>query len=368
MNSQTIPNAAPRKFVLTHRAVVLFVLTVTCLNAGWTTWLYRLHVREYKIVRQTSITEQKERLQQEQMERAQAADSVLAIGAQNEAIAQARHLTNSLETLAHLLAQVRSALSELRTNEVGMRIARNRDWLTAARRIYSFDLTNLPDGGEVDRRLSEARRIELVLLDSLGTSYCPDEKLSARISNDLSWCEIAHSNMSRMQMLASTLAREAVIMPRTLTNAGSSSLTLQKALDEADIREARDQMLRAATNEETRVAQPTSSANTAPPLASLQQERPLAAMQSPVSTSISVDQYRTLPATAGYSARSFSPAVPYTAPMNYPVTVASLPQPIFQPQFVTYRQLYITQPQIYLRPRRTFSFPGGPFNLIQFTR
>jgi hypothetical protein len=328
----------------------------------------------------------------ESQSRTEAASAAVAFAIQNDALRQVRKLINSLESLLTQITSLGNGFADLKTNDTGRAVAQNRDLVAAMHHLYEKDMQTLASSGEIAARLTDVRRLEVVLVESLGSRDKPESAFIAQITNGMAWATIQATNAHRIQLMLKTLTREAKIA--AVPGASQpQDMTLENAMEEFELERALAELKHLVAG--LAVAKPASSSNltlkpetSASVLPSLDNRTP-ASEYSWVSSHRWVDGIgvrRNTPSNQTSAASTmtyhYPPGTINAAQINYqsqkqlqlycPPELFNPSQAYYQtcsqPQLLNFPQAYYqtySQPQLGHPSPRSYSFPGGAFKLFQ---
>ncbi|MEO7678693.1 MAG: hypothetical protein ABIV39_18210 [Verrucomicrobiota bacterium] len=228
--SQGIPMGVALAFLL-----VLMVVIAGAIGGVW----YYIHNDKLKLERELAQA-QTDTLRAEIAAKTAAQNSGLALAKtrQEELLGVARAATNTLTRLMVESAQLKKDAETLKNNEAGKKVALFPELVVQARRFYEIDLKEIAPRESIVAKLEGARRIELQLLETTGTSYEPAPEIQSTIQSFKTSGEEALQNVTRARQIFSTLISESKIKV-TDTVVTDASLTLEQAMEKSALAETK---------------------------------------------------------------------------------------------------------------------------------
>lgn len=198
--------------------IVCLVLLLGALGLAGYAWYStrsenaRLRAQSQKIEDDRKVEENRRKQAELDKQKADEAEAMtLARSAQEAFAADARKLTNVLESLLVQIPAVQAQLEQLRTGEPGRKVAIHPDLLASARFLFERDASTLPAREDAVRLLEDQRRYLQTLAGNAGTKFVPSDEMKRALDDSRTWVSTATDRLQKVKATADTLLREAEI-------------------------------------------------------------------------------------------------------------------------------------------------------------
>jgi hypothetical protein len=188
-------------------AIVIGVFVLVGSVGGVFLWLRGHNLQLQKALAEEANARLKSDIERQRL--AEIARRELAQSRLTDTLALVRTATNSLEIVLDSRRTLISQSSELRTNELGSRLAAFPDLVGQARYLFGTEFRSLPTEPEVVTRLESVRRAELSLVSKVGTVYEPDAQITSSAHSQIAWAEEATRRILQSRSSLDALITEA---------------------------------------------------------------------------------------------------------------------------------------------------------------
>ena len=144
-------------------------------------------------------------------------------------VVRARGVTNQIQIVMERIRPLQADLENLRTGEMGKKVAVYAELVTTARGLFAKEATKLPKDFDVTQRLESTRRLIFQVSQSDQTEFEPTESMNMAIDDIRKWGEAAAK--AQDDVAASIKYLQIQGSGAELPNGGANSPTLQTAMD-----------------------------------------------------------------------------------------------------------------------------------------
>lgn len=249
------PKPAPKSkgIPLWTALVALVLLALVGIAALGAVWYYTRSDKARLERKLKELEAQQTRAKIEEAKADASAKSAVARNQQEQVLEQARKATNALTHLLQDANQLAADAESLKSNETGRAVALHPDLLAQARRFFETELPALPSSKDIISKLEGARRIELQLASSLGTTYEPTDAVAGEAHDGVMWAEQQSRAVDKCRALLSALVQESKVKvaPTPLSVSSPTLGTAIQQLNQSD-----------ATSRQQTIVEKTSQATT----------------------------------------------------------------------------------------------------------